>query len=193
MLWSWHKYGNITLNTPPSKRCTAYREVEVQLGIRWRWAVSFIPRLLYLQGKYFKNPLNRRLGEPHSQTGHSGNRMEIKERFLCCSASRLVTTLTALLAHEFLYEQYTETLMEHPRGRPRSGWAHRLEDVTQKTMGRKWMEEKIKEKCGSRMVQITADGTKMNYITGHTSYKKKKRTHITLNWGGNVTSKKCQV
>jgi len=35
------------------------------------------------------------------------------------------------------------------------------------------VDEKIKEKCSSGMVQIAADTTKMNYITGDISYKKK--------------------
>jgi len=38
------------------------------------------------------------------------------------------------------------------------------------------------------MVQITADTTKMNYITGDISYiKKEKRIQVTLNWCGNMT------
>jgi hypothetical protein len=40
----------------------------------------------------------------------------------------------AILAHELLYEQYIQILMKHPRGTPRSEWAHRLEAVTQKKM-----------------------------------------------------------
>jgi hypothetical protein len=34
---------------------------------------------------------------------------------------------------------------------------------------------------------VAAATTKMNYITGDTSYKKEIRIHVTLNWGGNVT------
>jgi len=34
------------------------------LGIRWRWAASFTPRLLYLLGKSPRYQLDKRLGEP---------------------------------------------------------------------------------------------------------------------------------
>ena len=76
MVWSWCRYGDITLTTPPSQRCTAYRIVEVELHSLSSLVldVSFMAWLLYLQGKWFWNPLNRRLGEPYSQYGHFGNR-----------------------------------------------------------------------------------------------------------------------
>jgi len=42
------------------------------LGIRWRCLVSFMPWLLYLQGKNPWHPLDRRLGGLQSQFGHGG-------------------------------------------------------------------------------------------------------------------------
>jgi hypothetical protein len=41
----------------------------LNLGTRWRWVVSFMPRLLYPQGKNLRYPLNRRLGALHSRSG----------------------------------------------------------------------------------------------------------------------------
>jgi hypothetical protein len=41
-------------------------------GTRWRWVVSFTPQQLYLQGKSPSYPLDRSLGGPHNQSGHSG-------------------------------------------------------------------------------------------------------------------------
>jgi hypothetical protein len=42
------------------------------LGTRCRWVVSFMPQLLYPQGKSPWYPLDRKLGEPQSQSGRSG-------------------------------------------------------------------------------------------------------------------------
>jgi hypothetical protein len=42
------------------------------LGTRWRWVVSFTPPPLYPQGKSPWYPLDKRLGEPQSRSGHSG-------------------------------------------------------------------------------------------------------------------------
>jgi hypothetical protein len=42
----------------------------LDLGIRWRWGVSFTPRLLYPRGKSALCPLDRRLGGPQSRPGH---------------------------------------------------------------------------------------------------------------------------
>jgi hypothetical protein len=39
---------------------------------RWRWVVSFTPRLLYPQGKSPWYPLDRRLGGPQSRSGRGG-------------------------------------------------------------------------------------------------------------------------
>jgi hypothetical protein len=44
----------------------------LDLGTRWRWAVSFTPRSLYTKGKSPWYPLDRRLGGPQSQSGHIG-------------------------------------------------------------------------------------------------------------------------
>jgi hypothetical protein len=44
----------------------------LDLGTRWRWVVSFMPWLLYSQGKCPWYPLDRRLGGPQSHSGHSG-------------------------------------------------------------------------------------------------------------------------
>jgi hypothetical protein len=40
----------------------------LDLSTRWRWVVSFMPQMLYCQGK---NPC-RRPGGPQSWSGHSG-------------------------------------------------------------------------------------------------------------------------
>jgi hypothetical protein len=40
----------------------------LNLGIRWRWEVSFTPRPLYSEGKIPQYPLDRRLGEPQSKS-----------------------------------------------------------------------------------------------------------------------------
>jgi hypothetical protein len=56
----------------------AYWGVAVQLhsffdlGTRWRWVVSFMPRPLYPQGKSPWYPLERRLGGPQSHSGRGG-------------------------------------------------------------------------------------------------------------------------
>jgi hypothetical protein len=65
-----------------------YWGVEVQfhaffdLGTRWKWMVSFMPRLLYPQGKSPLYPLDRRLGGPQNSrwkwkciTWHNKNRV----------------------------------------------------------------------------------------------------------------------
>jgi len=44
----------------------------LDLSIRWRCVVSFTPQPLYSQGKSPWYPLERRLGGPQSQSGHSG-------------------------------------------------------------------------------------------------------------------------
>jgi hypothetical protein len=42
------------------------------LGIRWRWVISFTPRPLYPQGKNPWCPLDRRLGGPLRRYGRGG-------------------------------------------------------------------------------------------------------------------------
>jgi hypothetical protein len=44
----------------------------LDLGTRWRWAVSFTPRPLYPQGKSPWYPLDRRLGGTRSLSGCGG-------------------------------------------------------------------------------------------------------------------------
>jgi hypothetical protein len=41
----------------------------IDLGIRWRWVVSFTPRPLYPQGKSSWYPLDTKLGGPQSRSG----------------------------------------------------------------------------------------------------------------------------
>jgi hypothetical protein len=41
----------------------------LDLGISWRWVVSFTPLLLYLRGKSLRYPLYGRLGGPQSLSG----------------------------------------------------------------------------------------------------------------------------
>jgi hypothetical protein len=44
----------------------------LDLGTRWRWVVSFTPRLLYPRGKIPGYPLDRRLGGPQCRSGRGG-------------------------------------------------------------------------------------------------------------------------
>jgi hypothetical protein len=44
----------------------------LDLGIRWRWVVSFMPRPLYPQGKSPWYPLDRRLDGTQSRSGRGG-------------------------------------------------------------------------------------------------------------------------
>jgi hypothetical protein len=55
----------------------------LNLGTRWRWVVSFMPWILYPQGKSPQSPLNRRLGGLQSQSGCSGK--EKKNPIIACS------------------------------------------------------------------------------------------------------------
>jgi len=43
----------------------------LDLGSRWRRAVNFTPRTLYLQGRRPWYPLDKRLGRPQNRSGHS--------------------------------------------------------------------------------------------------------------------------
>jgi len=49
-------------------------------GTRWRWLVSFMPRLLYPRAKRSRHRLDRRLGDPQSLCGRCG---EYKKSHLC--------------------------------------------------------------------------------------------------------------
>jgi hypothetical protein len=53
----------------------------LNLGCRWRWVVSFTPWPLYLRGKSSSYPLDRRLGEPQSQSGAVAKRRATGVRF----------------------------------------------------------------------------------------------------------------
>jgi hypothetical protein len=44
----------------------------LDLGARWRWAISFTPQPLYPQGKRLWYLLGRRLGGPQSRSGRGG-------------------------------------------------------------------------------------------------------------------------
>jgi hypothetical protein len=44
----------------------------LDIGTRWRWVVSFMPRPLYPQGKRTCYPLVRRFGRPQSRSGRDG-------------------------------------------------------------------------------------------------------------------------
>jgi hypothetical protein len=44
----------------------------LDLGTRWRCVISFMPQLLYYQGKSPWYPMDRRLGKPQNWSGHSG-------------------------------------------------------------------------------------------------------------------------
>jgi hypothetical protein len=62
----------------------------LDLGISWRWVVSFMPGPLYSQGESPQYPLDRRLGGPQSQSGLCGPcRMQIYFQML---SVRLDTT-----------------------------------------------------------------------------------------------------
>jgi hypothetical protein len=57
----------------PNDLVPAWYDV-LDLGTRWRWAVSFTPRPLYLQGKSPQYPLHRRLGGVQSRSGSGGEK-----------------------------------------------------------------------------------------------------------------------
>jgi hypothetical protein len=46
-----------------------YSSTILDLGIRWRWAVSFTPQPLYSRRKIPRQPLDRRLREPQDRPG----------------------------------------------------------------------------------------------------------------------------
>jgi hypothetical protein len=50
----------------------AYLHAVFDLGIRWRWVVSFTSRPLYSQGKSLWYPLDRRLSGLQSRSGRGG-------------------------------------------------------------------------------------------------------------------------
>jgi hypothetical protein len=64
----------------------------LNLGCRWKWAVSFVPWPLYTQGKRPWYPLDRRLGVPQSQSDRSGE----EEGNPGFSARNLVTIIVSV-------------------------------------------------------------------------------------------------
>jgi hypothetical protein len=62
------------LSTLPSRRMEEcrYSSIILDLGIRWKLVVSFMPPLLYPSGKSHWYPLDRRMGGPQSQSGCCG-------------------------------------------------------------------------------------------------------------------------
>jgi hypothetical protein len=63
---------------------------------RRRWVVSFMPWLLYPPGEEPLYPLDRSLGGPHSQSGHSG---EEKNPQSCCDLNSDHPAHRSLLYH----------------------------------------------------------------------------------------------
>jgi hypothetical protein len=49
-----------------------YSSTILDLGTRWRWAISFTPRMLYPRGNCPRYPLDRRLSGPQSRSGRCG-------------------------------------------------------------------------------------------------------------------------
>jgi hypothetical protein len=65
LCFNWVPHHNGTWEDGDTAPCI------LELITRWRWVVSFMSQLLYPQGKSPWNPLDRRLGGPQSQSGHS--------------------------------------------------------------------------------------------------------------------------
>jgi hypothetical protein len=74
----------------------------LNLGIGWRWVVSFTPLPLYTQGKSPRYPPHRRLDGPQSRAGYYRGEKNLlpfsgaEPRFLSYTARYLVTILTKL-------------------------------------------------------------------------------------------------
>jgi hypothetical protein len=75
----------------------------LDFSTRWRWLVSFMPEPLHPQGKSPWYPLDRRLGGPQSQSGHSGE--EKNSQLLL----RLKTPIIQPIAHHHTTETYRIT------------------------------------------------------------------------------------
>jgi hypothetical protein len=54
-----------------------YSSTILDLGIRWRWIVSFTPLPLYPRGNGLRFPLDGRLGEPQSRSGCCGEEKNV--------------------------------------------------------------------------------------------------------------------
>jgi hypothetical protein len=64
------------------------------LGTRWRWVVSFMPRPLYTLGNRPPVPLDRRLGGPQSRYGRCGQKKSPAPTGNRTSSVQLVTKPT---------------------------------------------------------------------------------------------------
>jgi hypothetical protein len=77
----------------------------LDLGIRWRWVVSFTPRPLYPQEKGPWYPLDRRLGVPHSRSGSGGEEKNplpgFEHPIIQPVAQRYTTELSRLLSLKY--------------------------------------------------------------------------------------------
>jgi hypothetical protein len=80
----------------------------LDLGTRWRQVVNFTPRPLYPQGKSLWCPLDRRLGEPQSRSGHGGKEKNSQPLpgfelpIIQLVAQRCTTELSRLQSMKFL-------------------------------------------------------------------------------------------
>jgi hypothetical protein len=54
-----------------------YSSTILDLGTRWRWVVSFMPRSLYPRGNSHHFPLDTRLGGPQRRSGHCGEEKSV--------------------------------------------------------------------------------------------------------------------
>jgi hypothetical protein len=63
----------------------------LDLRIRWRWAVSFTPLPFYSYKKSPWYPMDRKLGVPHSQSGHCG-----EENYLVCAGNQTLIVQLSL-------------------------------------------------------------------------------------------------
>jgi hypothetical protein len=80
-----------------------WRYSYTHFGSRWRWVVSFTPRLLYPQGRNPSYPLDRRLGGPQGQSGCGGGEEKnsqllpgLEHPIIQSVAQRYTTELTRL-------------------------------------------------------------------------------------------------
>jgi hypothetical protein len=73
----------------------------LNVGTKWRWAVSFMPQLLHCWGKSLWYPFDRRLGGPLSWSGCGCEEEEIPSLYLPgnepqLSSTNVVTMLTEI-------------------------------------------------------------------------------------------------
>jgi hypothetical protein len=77
----------------------------LDLGTRWKWVVSFMPRPLYLQGNSSPCPLDRRLRGPKNRSGRCGVGKKI-----CCSCRELNPARSARKPIALLYRTLRKSL-----------------------------------------------------------------------------------